>query len=74
MVTLYPPSSSDEAVDVTPVSVFTGIEKEPPVMSYFDHENVKGAVPPGLAAVRVPRSEALAVQKMKTGSSLSVTG
>ena len=74
MLTLYPPSWSPLTVELVPVPPGRGMVKPPPAGSYMVQVKVKGAVPPGLVAVRVPVVVEPEVQKMKTGSCLVVTG
>jgi len=55
---------------ITPGSVLTVIEKLRLASFHLYHEKLKGPVPEGLTAVRVPLTSPEALQKTKTGSLL----
>jgi hypothetical protein len=53
---------------ITPGSVLTGIEKLLVASFHLTHVKVKGPVPPGLTALRLPFCVPVGLQKIKTGS------
>jgi len=53
---------------ITPGSVLTGIEKLLVASLHLTHVKVKGPVPPGLTALRLPFCVPVGLQKIKTGS------
>jgi hypothetical protein len=73
MITLYPPSSRLFIEEVeTPESVFKESEKLFVTSLHLYHENVNGATPPGLSAVRFPFCDPDELQKMNIGSFTAV--